>query len=599
MARQIIVDIVGDSTKFRNATEVAGGSALKMGAVMGVAAGLVDRGLSSMISFATDSIKSASDLNETVSKVGVVFGDAAADMLAWGKNAATAMGMSQNQALSAAGTYGNLFVSMGITGDAAATMSQKMVGLAADLASFNNASPEETLAALQSGLVGETEPLRKFGINLNDATLRQKALDLGLVSSTKDVLPPAIKAQAAYALILDQSTTAQGDFTRTSSGLANQQRISQAKMEDLSATIGTKLLPVIITIQTFIVDTVIPAFSALGDAVASIGDLFATLGAAIEEGLNPGSVAVEAFAEGPFATLGVAIKDMVTNVMPTLSAAFAFVTDTVIPALGAAFEWIRTNIFPPLQAIVQAWVDNILPSLVLAFDTIVAVVRDNWPTISAIAGMVAEAVKTAFQAIAAVIEFVAPIIKKVAEVLFPAMGQAAGVLLGVIKTVFETIGNVWNNAWATARVVSEGIGQAFAALGTFVQSVWTGIGNAIRGAINGVIGAINGIIRAIDGLQVHIHLNLPDPLPDINFDWWGLNLGYLPYLHSGGIVPGAPGSDVLAILQAGERVIPANQANSGGTNITINVPGGMFLDRASLNTLADMLADHLRLAGIG
>ncbi|HXJ67012.1 MAG TPA: hypothetical protein VNN79_24925, partial [Actinomycetota bacterium] len=84
------------------------------------------------------SIKSASDLGETVSKVGVVFKANAARVLAFGKTSASALGLSQNAALSAAATYGNLFVSMGLTADKSADMSLALVKLASDLASFNN-----------------------------------------------------------------------------------------------------------------------------------------------------------------------------------------------------------------------------------------------------------------------------------------------------------------------------------------------------------------------------------------------------------------------------------------------------------------------------
>ena len=62
---------------------------------------------------------------------------------------------------------GNMLVPMGIGRKKAAEMSKQLVELAADMASFNNASPEETLDALRSGLAGETEPLRKFGVFLN------------------------------------------------------------------------------------------------------------------------------------------------------------------------------------------------------------------------------------------------------------------------------------------------------------------------------------------------------------------------------------------------------------------------------------------------
>lgn len=219
-----------------------------MGAFMGVtaAAGALVEGLGS-------AVQAASDLAETTSKVGVVFGPAADRVLAFGKDAATSMGMSQNAALAAAGTFGNLFVSMGMIPEQSADMSTSLVKLAGDLASFNNVSPEEALEALRSGLVGETEPMRRFGVNINDLAIRQEAMKLGLIATVKDALTPATKAQATYSLVLAQTKTAQGDFARTATGLANQQRIAAARQEDAMAGLGKAILP--------LVNAVLPALS--------------------------------------------------------------------------------------------------------------------------------------------------------------------------------------------------------------------------------------------------------------------------------------------------------------------------------------------------
>ena len=122
-------------------------------------------------------------------------------------------------------------------------MSTSVVELAGDLASFNNVSPQEALEALRSGLVGETEPLRRFGVNINDAALKAQALKDGLIKSTKEGLTPAQKAQAAYSLIMEQTKTAQGDFARTSDGMANKTRIASAQFKDAAASLGNDLLP--------------------------------------------------------------------------------------------------------------------------------------------------------------------------------------------------------------------------------------------------------------------------------------------------------------------------------------------------------------------
>jgi hypothetical protein len=117
------------------------------------------------------------------------------------------------------------------------------VALSADLASFSNTTPEEAAMALGAALRGEAEPIRKFGVLMDEASLKQEALALNLISTTKEALTPQQKVLAANALILKQTADAQGDVARTSSSAANQQRIMSATLEDVQAKLGEKLLP--------------------------------------------------------------------------------------------------------------------------------------------------------------------------------------------------------------------------------------------------------------------------------------------------------------------------------------------------------------------
>lgn len=210
---------------------------------------LVTALISAMASVTIQGVKLASDLAETVSKTNVVFEENAKEILNWGESASTAMGMSKNTALAAASQFGNLFRAMKIGKRESADMSKGLVELAADLASFNNMDPTDVLEKLRAGLVGETEPLRAVGVNLNQATLEAKALELGLWDGV-DALDAGAKAQAAYALILEQTSLAQGDFARTSEGLANQQRILAAQWEDLKTKLGNAFLPVFTQVVT-------------------------------------------------------------------------------------------------------------------------------------------------------------------------------------------------------------------------------------------------------------------------------------------------------------------------------------------------------------
>lgn len=225
-------------------------------------------------------VQSASDLAESQSKVNVVFGNSAKEVNDFAKSSATSFGITRQAALEATGTYGNLFQAFGVGQGEAAEMSTTLVGLAADLASFNNTTVDDAILALRSGLSGETEPLKRYGVAINDVRLKEEARNMGLYSG-KGALDITAKTQAAYALILKDSTLAQGDFERTSGGLANQQRILKAQLSDVTAQVGSVLIPAFLGAVSFINQKVLPAFSDFGKALQEGGlsgafDLIAT-----------------------------------------------------------------------------------------------------------------------------------------------------------------------------------------------------------------------------------------------------------------------------------------------------------------------------------
>lgn len=214
------------------------GTAAKAVAAAGLVAGA---GLAAM---AVKAVNAASDMAEAQNKVNVVFGESAAAINDFAKDAAKNLGLSRSEALSATGTFGNLFVAMKIGQPQAADMSKGILTLASDLSSFNNIPVTDVLEKLRAGLVGETEPLRALGVNLTAASVKTKALEMGFKPLNGE-LDAAAKAQAAYALILEQTGTAQGDFKNTSTGMANSLRIIQKSFADITAEIGGALLPII------------------------------------------------------------------------------------------------------------------------------------------------------------------------------------------------------------------------------------------------------------------------------------------------------------------------------------------------------------------
>ena len=220
---------------------------------------LVAAGATSLVNFLGDSIQAASDLNEQASAVGQVFGKGAADINKFAAGAASSLGQSKTQALEAAKTFGIYGASAGLVGKKNADFAKSFVQLATDLASFNNTSVQQALDALAAGLRGESEPLRTFGVLLDDQSLRQAAFAAGITKTTKDSLTPQQRVLAAQILIMKQTATQQGDFARTSSGLANQQRKLSAEFANAKAELGTAFLPIAKQVVTLLAEKFVPA----------------------------------------------------------------------------------------------------------------------------------------------------------------------------------------------------------------------------------------------------------------------------------------------------------------------------------------------------
>jgi hypothetical protein len=220
-----------------------------------------------------DAVLAASDLGETISKVGVLFGDSAKEIEKFAEGAAKSLGQSKQQALDAAANFAIFGKSAGLSGEELVKFSTEFVSLAGDLSSFNNVSQDEAINAIGSALRGEAEPLRRFGVLLDEATLKNAAMQLGIITTTKEALTPQQKVLAAQKVIFEQTTAAQGDFARTSDGLANKTKILTAELDNTKVIIGEALLPLVLQLATVFQEQIVPLIQQFAYGLTGRGGL--------------------------------------------------------------------------------------------------------------------------------------------------------------------------------------------------------------------------------------------------------------------------------------------------------------------------------------
>lgn len=187
-------------------------------------------------------VKAASDLEETMNKFNVVFGEQSKRVKAWGDEFASQVGRSRKQIADFMANSQDLFVPLGFEPGAAEEMSKQVTQLSIDLASFNNMQDADTIRDLHAALTGSGEVMKKYGVIVSEAAVKQEALNMGL--DPKKITDQQ-KVQARLNIILRGTTAAQGDAVRSSGSLANQMKALQAEVMNLAADFGQVLLPVV------------------------------------------------------------------------------------------------------------------------------------------------------------------------------------------------------------------------------------------------------------------------------------------------------------------------------------------------------------------
>ena len=278
----------------------------KAGALVGgaIGAGLL-MGAAKVQEFASGAVDAFAAVEDATGAAGVQFGAALPQVLEFADKASKSFGLSKRAALDSQNTFGTLGKAAGLAGAPLAGFAGQLSGLAGDLASFKGTSTEQAIDAVGAALRGESEPIRAYGVLLDEATVNQEALRMGLVKAIPDQLkinsaraaatlaqqkltavmkdskstdaekasaqvalaraqdatkkategsiPPLTMSQkvmARQSAILRQTKDAQGDYNRTSSSTANVQKTLAAETENAQAKLGQKLAPAVTAVRT-------------------------------------------------------------------------------------------------------------------------------------------------------------------------------------------------------------------------------------------------------------------------------------------------------------------------------------------------------------
>lgn len=471
LAIRIIADATSAAAEMTKAQRQAmsfGDKLKKAGAVAGASLGAITIG-------AKQCVNAAADLQQSVGGVETVFGSSAVQMLEWSRQAAQSAGLSQNAYNEMATIIGSQLQNMGMSMEDSASKTNELIHLGADLSSMFGGTTTQAVEALSSALKGEMDPIEAYGISLNDATLQAQAASMGLGDLYKAGDRNA-KMQAILAAVTEQSGKAVGNFAREADTAQGQQQRMTAAWENAQATLGQALLPALTVGAQKLAE-----FATWVQQNASwITPLVAVIGA------FAGAIVLLNAAWGVYNT----VQAIVQATTITTAGAFkllagatgiglliAIITllvqnwDTVKAAGAAAAQWIS-----------DAWC-NAVAWIQSAWGNIVGFFQGLWANIQSAAQSAGGMVSGAWDSACSMVRGV--------------WNGITGFFSGIWNGIVSGVQSVGSRILQPFQNAINGIRNAFNGLVSFVQGIWariTGIFSGIGNAVSGAIDAIGSIL---------------------------------------------------------------------------------------------------------
>ena len=518
------------STKETTDTVSAGhGKLAGMASGLGLAlGGAFAAGTTAAVAFGKKGIELASDLNEVQNVVDTTFGKNSDKIEAFSKKAASSFGLSELQAKQYTSTLGAMYKSMGLSSQATLEMSEKMTGLAGDFASFYNLDPADAFEKIRAGVSGETEPLKQLGINMSDANLQAFALSEGIKTQVGK-MTQAQQATLRYNYLLSVSKDSQGDFAKTSSSFANQQRIMAMEFDQISASIGSALLPVLNQLlsairsmflengqateglKAFFQQLASIALKALPPLLAAFGQLMPVLMSLVSQLLPPLLNTLNAVTP-PLVKMTAALLPVIVSLIKELLPPAVKIFNEIMPLAVQLLN----QLLPPLLQIVRALLPPLLAVINAILPPVMQIIRALLPPLIGLLKSIAPVI----QALAPLISWLAAVVGDVLGAQFKTMAPIITNFINVLKNIIRFVKDVFTGNWK----------DAWAAVKDIFGNLFAGLGGLVKLPLNTVINVVNAAIKGFNKIK------LPDWVPGLG--GMGINIPLIPHLAKGALAFG-------------------------------------------------------------
>lgn len=423
-------------------------------AKMGMAVNILTSALS-------NSIKASMDAIETQNLFLVSLGETADQALRVVENLNSVYGLDTTNLKSNIGTFALLSKSMGFTADQANTLSTQIAQSAIDFSSLMNVPITQVMGDLKSGLIGQTETVYKYGMDLTEASLKTEAFAEGITKSVRN-MSQGEKMALRYNIImrtiskdLGNGITIMGDFARTIDQPANQFKILQDRLTTLSRSFGNMFIP-ILTVLLPILNAVVIVLIDMANALATLAGYVpqTTIANALGSVAEEGDDATESIGETTEALkklnktiLG--IDELNLMAKPTESSASTLGSDSIlsdiellsiynlmadVPQKAKEIAEKIKGFLVEVQKFFQPLIDVIEKFKGISFDNLIKAFTNLYKAVEPFGKMLFDGLVWALDNI------FLPYAKFIIEETLPRWLEVLAVALGLVKTILEQSG---------------------------------------------------------------------------------------------------------------------------------------------------------------
>lgn len=484
-----------------------------------------------IVGLITKSAMLASDLNESMNVVNETFGKSAKNVANWAGSLNKDYGMVKLEAMNYVGSMGAMLKSSGLSSKASEDMSKSLVELTGDMSSFYNLGHDETWEKIRSGISGETEPLKSLGINMSVANLEAYALSQGINKSWKE-MTQAEQVSLRYGYLMETTSTAQGDFSRTSGGFSNQLKILQGNLTNVGVSIGEIVLPYfnkgvkIVNSLTKRFENLSPGIKKIivvvGLAVAIIGPLLLGLGgligvvgfaisgftalAGIITAVSAPMVAIGAvigIVVGIFATLAIgigyvliktgALQEIWKNVKGLFNAAKPVITSLAIEGfhkLKEAISFVK-HILDQVSKVAKPFIFSTIKE---AKPIIKGIIKNFKEFGMALLDNIGKKIKSMKKTWDSVWPKLKPIVVAIFKIIKTSIISSLKVIKGALKLATAVMKGDWSKAWKAIKNI---VKVLLTATKNVIKAIFKAKSTIIRNIMNGIKSKISSIWKSI------------------------------------------------------------------------------------------------------